>query len=225
MSLAPLMSPLDADTAVPPHSLPADSFTQAADQSIGRTDDRTFAAVAPADLVGLPTGGLERTEPEGSSPDISREVPFDLTQETNRDLRWWSNALYRVLDADFPPYGTIDNYERVIAELERRKAKDNQGSPSTLREKFRDNAFNHRFELFRNGLLAGYVNYTMRAGALRLHHTVITADFDGMGLEGVLMRHVILLAHKRRLTTVPYCPVAQNFLQKNPQYRQLIHAY
>jgi predicted GNAT family acetyltransferase len=214
MSLAPMMSPHDAGTALPAHLFPGVSFAPADSHCSDR----------PADLGDLPPGGLNRAEHTGSSSDMSTEVPFDLTHETNRDLRRWSNALYKVLDADFPPYGAIDDYERIVAEIERREARNAQESPSAMREKFRDNAVGCRFELFRNGLLAGYVSYTMRAGALRLHRTMITADFDGTGLEDILMRNVILTAHKRRLTTIPYCPVAQSFLQENPQYQRLIHA-
>ncbi|BBE24370.1 hypothetical protein MN0502_32530 [Arthrobacter sp. MN05-02] len=210
MSLAPLMSlpgaGSDARTVLP-------------------ADSSSLEVMAPAELVGLPSGGLERTAQEDSSlhGDPS-EVPFDLTEETNRNLRRWSNALYKALDADFPPYGAVEDFERVVAELERRKAKDDQDSPSALREKFRDNALSRRFELFRNGQLAGYVSYTMRAGTVRLNRTVVTADFDGMDLEGVLMRNVILTAHKRRLAALPYCPIAQAFVRENPQYRQLMHA-
>lgn len=224
MSLSPLMSSLDAGTALPPQTLVGSSSARAARPSAGLPAARSLDVVAAADVVDLPSGGLERSEHKELFSENPLEVPFDLTDETNRDLRRWSNALYRVLDADFPPYGAMDDYERVAGELERRKAKDGQDSPSTMREKFRDNAFNRRFELFRNGLLAGYVSYTMRAPALRLHRTVVTADFDGIGLEGVLMRNVILMAHQRRLAAIPYCPVAQGFLQDNPQYRQLIHA-
>ncbi len=63
----------------------------------------------------------------------------------------------------------------------------------------RDNPINKRFEFFRDGMLAGYVNYTMRAGVLTLHRTVVSDAFDGAGIDGVLARRVILAAHKRRL--------------------------
>jgi predicted GNAT family acetyltransferase len=214
MSLAPLMSlpgaGPDARTALSAPSL-------------------SLEVMSPADLVGLPSGGLESTE-RGDSPvhvdpmDHLMEVPFDLTEETNRDLRRWSNTLYKTLDTDFPPFGAVQDYERVTAEIERRNAANDEDSPSVMREKFRDNAPASRFELFRNGQLAGYMSYTMRAGTLRMNRTVVTADFEGMDLEGVLMRNVILMAHKRRLATIPYCPVAQSFVRENPQYRQLMHA-
>jgi predicted GNAT family acetyltransferase len=231
MSLAPLMSSLDAraDTGSDAGQfmsarIVGDSSASAADRIDDPAVRRSLKVVAPVALVGLPSDGSERAAHTESFAVDPMEVPFDLTEETNRDLRRWSNALYRVLDQDFPPFGAIEDYERVVAEIEGRKARAGEASPSVMREKFRDNALSRRFELFRNGQLAGYVNYTMRAGSMRLLRTVVAEDFDGMGLEGVLMHRVILMAHKRRLAAIPCCPVARSFLLENPQYRQLMHA-
>ncbi len=157
--------------------------------------------------------------------DLPGEIPFDLQRATSRQLRRWSNALYRALDKDFPPYGTADDFDRVNAEIQRRETHaQNTPGLSLSRDKVRDNTMNRRFEFFRDGMLAGYVSYTMRGGALRLHRTVIHEFFEGAGIEGPLARQVILAAHKRRLAPIPYCPVLQAFLQDNPQYRQLVHA-
>jgi predicted GNAT family acetyltransferase len=215
MSISPLAP--SPRTSIP---LVARSMSEA---SVSEPVEHVLHAVTPTDLIGLPSGGLEQVQQVALGCNDAMEVPFDLTEETNRDLRRWSNALYKVIDSDFPPYGACDDYERITAELERRTAKRAQASPSMVREKFRDNALSRRFELFRNGSLAGYVSYTMRAGALRLHRTVITEDFESMGIEGILTRNVILVAHKRRLAAIPYCPVVQGFLRENPQYRQLMH--
>jgi predicted GNAT family acetyltransferase len=215
MSIAPLVPSPSTSTPLVGRSL--------AEKSHSEPVKHVLHAVSPSDLIGLSSGGFEQVQQVAPAYDDAMEVPFDLSEETNRDLRRWSNALYKVIDSDFPPYGAIDDYDRVTAELEQRTAKHAQASPSMVREKFRDNALSRRFELFRNGSLAGYVSYTMRAGALRLHRTVITGDFESMGIEGVLMRNVILVAHKRRLAAIPYCPVAQSFLRENPQYRQLMH--
>ncbi|KNC16355.1 hypothetical protein AC792_15195 [Arthrobacter sp. RIT-PI-e] len=71
-------------------------------------------------------------------------------------------------------------------------------------------------------MLAGYVSYSMRAGVLRLHRTVVAATFEGAGMEGILIRKVLLAAHKRRLSALPYCSEVQMFLEQNPEYRSLI---
>ncbi|WP_394247909.1 GNAT family N-acetyltransferase [Arthrobacter pityocampae] len=150
-------------------------------------------------------------------------LPYDFTGVTTRQLRRWVNQMYRVLDADFPPYGAQEDYERLADELERRIADARESSGGAERPgSFRDNPMNQRFELFQDGMLAGYVSYSLRAGTLRLHRTVVAAAFEGAGLEGVIIRKVLLDAHKRRLAALPYCEQVQAFLADNPQYRSLV---
>ncbi|WP_082177805.1 GNAT family N-acetyltransferase [Arthrobacter sp. RIT-PI-e] len=160
--------------------------------------------------------------PPVSAPELP-PVPRVLDDATTRQLRRWSNQLYKLLDTDFPPFGVREDCDRVAAELELREEQARNGSVSaTRRDAFRDNPLNHRFELFQNGMLAGYVSYSMRAGVLRLHRTVVAATFEGAGMEGILIRKVLLAAHKRRLSALPYCSEVQMFLEQNPEYRSLI---
>lgn len=169
--------------------------------------------------------GLASTDDPGlvpAEPDLTT-LPWSLDDATTRQLRRWSNQLYRLLDSDVPPFGTSDDYHRVVSELGRREEEAREGSARTRRrDSFRDNPLNRRFELFQDGMLAGYVSYSMRAGCLRLHRTVVADAFEGAGLEQVLIRNVLLEAHRRRLSALPYCREVQAFLAGNPQYRALL---
>lgn len=198
-------------------SIPAESLPQVPGASLETLDS--------ADLVGLASGGLHHIREQSmKAEDLPGEIPFDLQRATSRQLRRWSNTLYRALDKDFPPYGATDDFDRVNAEIQRREpVAPDTPTLSLSRDMVRDNTMNQRFEFFRDGMLAGYVDYTMRGGTLRLHRTVIRAFFEGAGIEGPLAHKVILAAHKRRLAPLPYCPILQAFLRDNPQYRQLIH--
>jgi predicted GNAT family acetyltransferase len=89
---------------------------------------------------------------------------------------------------------------------------------------FRDNALFSRFELYRDGALAGYVQYEMRGGQVFLLHAVVDPRFRREGLEPVLLRAVLLDAHRRRLAVMPQCPEAQQFLTDHPQFLPLIPA-
>ncbi|WP_434993285.1 GNAT family N-acetyltransferase [Arthrobacter sp. Ld5] len=190
-----------------------------------RTDDDA-APVQPAGhdsdfdaWPGMATGQLA-TARQAAEPLV---LPYDLTGTTTRQLRRLVNQMYKALDADFPPYGAQEDYDRLADELERRAAEAREGSGGAERPgAFRDNPMNHRFELFQDGMLAGYVTYSLRAGTLQLHRTVVAGAFEGSGLEGVLIRKVLLDAHKRRLAAVPYCDQVQAFLADNPQYRSLV---
>lgn len=151
------------------------------------------------------------------------DVPHDLSVVTTRELRILCNQLYRVLDTDYPPFGAQEDYEAVVEALAVREARAAERSESEqLREKFRDNPVNSRFELFHDGVMVGYVKYDMRAGRIRLLETVVGPANHRSGLEPVLVREALLNAHRRRLAPVPYCKHAQAFLADNPQFQALI---
>ena len=179
-------------------------------------------------MVSTPAGmtassSVHLLQPLPDSSETPVDIPFDLSDATNRELRYWSNQLLRELDKDFPPYGTSEDYERIVDELRTRENEArNERSSTGLREKFRDNPLNRRFELFRDGMLAGYIAYTIRGGALRLNQTVITEAFDGGGIDKILVQNVLLTAHKRRLAVLPYCSRVQAFLTEYPQFKALV---
>ena len=151
------------------------------------------------------------------------DLPHDLSAVTTRELRILSNELYRALDTDYPPFGVQEDYEAVVEVLAEREAQAAERTESVkLREKFRDNPLNSRFELFHDGTMVGYVKYDMRAGRIRLLETVVGSDYRRAGLEPVLVRQALLNAHRRRLAPVPYCRHAQAFLAENPEFRALI---
>ncbi|TKV26104.1 N-acetyltransferase [Arthrobacter sp. NamB2] len=163
--------------------------------------------------------------PEAStlpSPEMP-DVPSDLSTATTRELRILANQLYRVLDADFPPFGAREDYEAVVELLAHREARAAERTESeNLREKFRDNPVSSRFELFHDGTMVGYVKYDMRAGRIRLLETVVGPAYRQSGLEPVLVRQALLSAHRRRLAPIPYCRHVQAFLTEHPQFRALI---
>lgn len=164
-----------------------------------------------AHLTALPAGG----------PDF----PTDLAAAPTRQLRTLCNRTFQLLDTEHPAPETRERYGALVEELERRELQaERRGQVDDAREKFRDNALFSRFELYRNGVMAGYVQYEMRGGSVLLLHAVIDPKFRRLGLEPVLMQAVLLNAHRRRLAVVPYCREAQDFLAEHPQFLALIPA-
>ncbi len=154
-----------------------------------------------------------------------RAFPDELGETSTRQLRLLCNLAYQLLDTEHPSLETRERYDALVEELERRELQaGTRGSIDDAREKFRDNALFSRFELYRNGVMAGYVQYDMRGGNILLLHSVIDPRFRRLGLEPVLMQAVLLNAHRRRLAVMPYCPEAQDFLSQNPQFLSLIPA-
>lgn len=156
-------------------------------------------------------------------PEASTALPAGLSMMPTRALRALCNDLYRALDADFPPYGAWEDYSTVVEELGRRQTlAADRGSAVETREKFRDNPLRSQFELYRDGIMVGYLKYVMRAGRITLLTTILDASYREAGVEEALIRQALLSVHRRRLAPTPYCPYVQAFLAANPQFLSLM---
>lgn len=157
-----------------------------------------------------------------SRPDES-EFPDDLTVVSTRHLRVLCNQTYRQLDRDFPPAEAIYQYEELVREIERREVQaESNVPPVRVRTGFRDNALFSRFELFSDGTMVGHVKYELKSSYAVLIQAVVDPRFDPTDVEPALIRQVMLNAHRRRISVVPYCPRVRNFLREFPQYRTLL---
>ncbi|MHA7209803.1 GNAT family N-acetyltransferase [Arthrobacter sp. MDT1-65] len=145
----------------------------------------------------------------------------DLQGVPTRHLRILANQAYKLMDTDYPPADAVDGYRMIVDELEGRAQQARRRPEPQLKETFRDNPLYCRFELFVDGTLAAYLRYTMTAGRVVLTDGVEHPGFRDQGIDVTLMRHVVLNAHKRRLSLVPQCPMAFSFLADHPQYQAL----
>ena len=146
----------------------------------------------------------------------------DLTSVPTAELRVVANRMYLLMDADRPPHGAAERYEAVIDEIETRIAQARRpGAAARSREVFKDSAYNSRFELYCDGMLAAYIRYSIQKGELVLRTLVEKPEFEGRGLWQGLVREAMLNAHKRRLSVRPGCPAAHAFLHQHPQYLAL----
>lgn len=89
-------------------------------------------------------------------------------------------------------------------------------------DRTRDNLVRSRFEIYRGGVVAGYILYQIRDGRLWLLATVITAGTDAPSIESMLIQNVLLSAHRRRLAVIPRCLRVHEFLTQHPHFRSLI---
>ncbi len=80
----------------------------------------------------------------------------------------------------------------------------------------------HRFELHVGGELAGFAEYTLRAGSLALNHTEVSDAYGGRGLGGVLARGALDSARARRLSVLVRCPFVRGWIDKHPEYADLL---
>ncbi|MFC5926802.1 GNAT family N-acetyltransferase [Micromonospora vulcania] len=91
---------------------------------------------------------------------------------------------------------------------------------STLVE---DNAAEHRFEILIDNALAGFSAYLPRgADVLVFTHTQVDPHFQGRGVGGALIRGTLDQVRARGGTVVPQCPFMAAFIDKHPEYADLV---
>lgn len=83
-------------------------------------------------------------------------------------------------------------------------------------------ASRHRYEVVVDGKIAGYVTYVEQDGAVVLEHTRIKVAFEGRGLGAVLVAGVLADIRERGLSVVALCPFAASWMQRNPQFDDLV---
>jgi predicted GNAT family acetyltransferase len=212
----------------PVHSEPS---TAAAPDELETVRPRT--GLAAGFYPGVPAS---RQTPEQQATGHERNTAAldDVSSETvgalsTRQLRVLVNQAYRLMDTDYPPGSALERYEMIVEELEHRAQQATtdhaaiSGNIHQLKETFHDNSLYCRFELIIDGTIAAYVKYTMNGGQLVLIDGVEQPGFWDHGFDATLMRHVVLNAHKRRLSLIPRCPMAFTFLADNPQYQTLVN--
>jgi uncharacterized protein len=86
----------------------------------------------------------------------------------------------------------------------------------------RDNPAQHRYEVFLGGAEAGFATYEERPGILAVMHTEVDPAFEGHGLGSALLGGILKDAKARGLQVLPYCPFLKAYLQKHPEYVDIV---
>jgi predicted GNAT family acetyltransferase len=84
-----------------------------------------------------------------------------------------------------------------------------------------DNLEKSRFELEEQGLVA-FADYRLDGGRLVIPHVEAPPALRGTGTAGRLMGGVLDEARRRGLKVVPVCPYAAAFIQRHPEYQDLV---
>ena len=81
-----------------------------------------------------------------------------------------------------------------------------------------------RFELSLDGVRVGFMDYAMLGDTFTALHTEIDPAYGGQGLGEQLVRHVLDLVRSSGMALRPVCPFVKAFLQKHPEYDDLLVA-
>jgi uncharacterized protein len=85
----------------------------------------------------------------------------------------------------------------------------------------RDDA-KHRYVLEDGGEPAGFVLFRTRPGLIALVHTEVDERFSGQGYAGTLVRAALDDARAQGLSVLPFCPYANAWMQRHPEYTDLV---
>jgi hypothetical protein len=87
----------------------------------------------------------------------------------------------------------------------------------------RHDAGRQRFEVVVDGVRAE-LDYEQRGGTLCLIHTGVPPEIGGRGVGGELVRAALDYARAKGLKVVPSCAYAASYIERHPQYRDLLAA-
>lgn len=80
----------------------------------------------------------------------------------------------------------------------------------------------HRYEVRSGNALAGFLDYRQSPGQLDLVHTEIDPAYEGQGLAAQLVRGALDDARATGHKVVPSCSYVAKFLQRHPEYQDLV---
>jgi predicted GNAT family acetyltransferase len=85
-----------------------------------------------------------------------------------------------------------------------------------------DNAAERRYELHVGNDVAGIIRYVVAPASLTLVPTDIDPAYEGRGLGSVLVAGALDDIRARGLRVVPLCPFVRAFLERHPEYADLV---
>ena len=85
-----------------------------------------------------------------------------------------------------------------------------------------DNPGAQRYEGRVGDDLAGTVDYYLRPGRITVVHTDVTEGFAGEGIGSRLVAGMLDDIRARGLKVVPLCPFTRSYIERHPEYADLV---
>jgi predicted GNAT family acetyltransferase len=93
-----------------------------------------------------------------------------------------------------------------------------------MRVEVTDRPQSSRFEVYADGELAGFADYRRAGENLSFTHTETFSQFTGRGLATALIRAALDEIRERGAGVLPVCSFVRDFIQRNPEYLDLVPA-
>jgi predicted GNAT family acetyltransferase len=85
----------------------------------------------------------------------------------------------------------------------------------------RINSSPHRFEATLDGHTA-FLSYQRKSDSIILIHTQVPSALAGRGVAGELVRTALDYARREGLSVIPQCSFAASFIERHPEYGDLV---
>lgn len=80
-----------------------------------------------------------------------------------------------------------------------------------------------RYLAFADDLEVGHLDYVESDGVVTFTHTIVPDEFGGRGVAGALVKDALDDVRERDLTVVPRCSYVRSWIQRHPEYLDLVH--
>ncbi len=87
-----------------------------------------------------------------------------------------------------------------------------------------DNPERHRYDAVVDGRLAGFAAYQLRPGHVVFTHTEVEPEFEGGGVGSALARAALDDVRARGQQVVPLCRFIAGYIDRHPDYQDLVDA-
>ena len=84
-----------------------------------------------------------------------------------------------------------------------------------------NNEARHQFEAEANGSVA-VSKYMLAGGRVIFTHTEVPPELEGQGVAGKLIRTALEHARTEGLAVWPVCPFVRSYLERHPEYQDLV---
>jgi predicted GNAT family acetyltransferase len=86
-----------------------------------------------------------------------------------------------------------------------------------------NNAEKHRFEIELPDGAVAFADYRLMDGRVMFPHTVVPPAHEGQGLASKIARASLDWARSEGLKVIPACSFYRTYLQRHPEYQDLLH--
>lgn len=80
----------------------------------------------------------------------------------------------------------------------------------------------NRFEILADGKVAGTATYALREKTITFSHTEVDDAYEGKGIGSTLVKAALDSARERGLTVRPACPFVKAYIERHPDYQDLV---